>query len=99
MKICGQFKDKFKSWQIKDTGATTWNFNTFFSDAYFELKEDNKLGTKKVWVRCGINKQVKQREKEPPSIQRCRRSQQYGKRGHHQCKHSPTIDGSKSKIK
>ena len=36
-------------WMKKDELEKTWdNFKTFFTEAYFELKEDNKLNKKHV---------------------------------------------------
>lgn len=47
MKKCGLYKDEMKEWKRKPVDEQTWaNFKTHFSDAYFELKEDNDIGTK-----------------------------------------------------
>lgn len=47
MKKCGMYNDEVKEWRQKDPANQTWpNLKTHFSNAYFEMKEDNDMGMK-----------------------------------------------------
>ena len=54
MKKCGIYKDEYREWTKKDELKKTWGkFKTHFTEAYFELKEDNEPKKKHVGFMAG----------------------------------------------